>query len=202
MNQKQCRKCLVFFSATTEFFPRGNGPFGLAAYCKPCKREITRQWMSIPANKASHRHKNREWHRRMGAEYKAWEAMKDRCRNPNNSEYPNYGGRGIGVCAAWAESFAAFLADMGPRPSGKHSIDRIDSNADYFPLNCRWATTKQQARNKRTSHLLTLNGKTQTVADWCEEIGLKYNTVAERIRRYGWTVEQALTLKPQKGKKP
>lgn len=83
------------------------------------------------------------------AEYRTWEAMKARCGNPNHVGYPRYGGRGISVCDRWSGSFSVFLADMGRKPTPKHSIDRIDVNGDYEPANCRWATAKEQSANKR-----------------------------------------------------
>lgn len=84
--------------------------------------------------------------------YSSWRAMKQRCNCPNKSGYPNYGGRGIAVCEAWAGSFSQFLADMGERPAGK-TLDRINVNGNYEPDNCRWATPKEQRLNQRYHEL-------------------------------------------------
>lgn len=97
-------------------------------------------------------------------EHGAWGAMISRCRNPNVKEYKHYGGRGITVAERWLE-FANFFADMGERPSPLHSLDRINNNGNYEPGNCRWATAKEQQRNRRTTRIVKLNGKEMTITE-------------------------------------
>lgn len=124
-------------------------------------------------------------------EYAAWADMIQRCHNCGNRRYAAYGGRGITVCDRWRNSFAAFISDMGPRPSPGHSLDRIDNNRGYEPSNCRWATMKTQGRNRCTNRLLTVNGETKTVAEWVENAGINRSTFAKRMRK-GMTVQDAL----------
>lgn len=130
-------------------------------------------------------------------EYQIWHAAKQRCTNPNDQGWKNYGGRGITMCDPWRESFAAFLADMGPRPSANHSIDRIDNAGPYAPENCRWATKIQQSENRRTNHHLTWKGETLTVSQWAKRTGLSLNTIEDRLKGK-WPIERVLSLPPDK----
>jgi hypothetical protein len=124
-------------------------------------------------------------------EYRVWHLMKQRCRNQNQTSYGAYGGRGITVCERWAQSFEAFLEDMGPRPSPQHQLDRIDNDRGYEPGNCRWATRLQNMRNQRKTIWATLDGDKRSLPEWCERLGLNYGTVKARVQR-GISPEQAL----------
>ncbi len=125
------------------------------------------------------------------AEYRVWLHMKRRCTNPKDSNYHNYGGRGISYGPRW-EKFENFFKDMGPRPSPKHTLERADNSKGYGPDNCVWATIKEQARNRRTNVLLTYNDVTQPIAAWAEELGIKYDLLHHRISK-GWSIERAFT---------
>jgi hypothetical protein len=116
--------------------------------------------------------------------------MKDRCLNPGQKHYPHYGGRGITVCDRWKLDFLPFLADVGERPSPRHSLDRINVDGNYEPGNVRWATQAQQARNKRDNRTVTWQGQTLTVTDWARITGIHRNTLDARIRD-GWPLEKA-----------
>ena len=125
--------------------------------------------------------------------YKRWAAMKDRCGNPNNLHYDRYGGRGVRVCERWEDSFEAFCEDMGEPPSGAHTIERVDNDGDYAPGNCCWATRKVQQNNRHGNIIVTINGQTKTLMQWCNAVGKNYGTVQGRMKR-GWDVEKALSV--------
>jgi phosphoadenosine phosphosulfate reductase len=124
--------------------------------------------------------------------YRSWAAMLQRCYNPKHVGYARYGGRGITVCERWRDSFEAFVADMGERPSRDHSIERTDGDKPYEPTNCTWATKKAQQRNRAVVKVIEHNGRAQAIAAWAEEAGLATNVLANRIAR-GWDMERALT---------
>lgn len=154
--------------------------------CGCYRREVTSR------NSTTHGHSRPG---RMTGEYRSWMSMKQRCTNVNHSDYKDYGAVGIFVCQRWLDSFQNFLDDMGLKPSEIHSLDRWPNQAGgYEPGNCRWATPKEQANNVKDNHLLTCNGKTQTISLWATEVGLLPVTLLMRIRRK-WPIEKALFLK-------
>lgn len=125
------------------------------------------------------------------SEHNIWLQMKQRCTNPRHANFAGYGGRGISVCKRWAESFGAFLEDMGERPSEGHSIDRIDNDGNYEPGNCRWATQSEQCKNTRRNRYLEHDGRRLLISEWCAELGLRHCVVLGRLRR-GDSDSQAL----------
>ena len=138
-------------------------------------------------------------------EYGIWQGMLSRCRNDNEDSYVHYGGRGISVCSRWSGSFESFFEDMGPRPSEKHSIDRKNNNGNYscgrceecvahgWTANCRWATSKEQARNRRVNYLVEHNGETKCVSEWAEQYGFSPSVLYHRLVRLGWTFEKSVS---------
>lgn len=123
--------------------------------------------------------------------YGSFLSMKKRCYEKNNRNYKYYGGRGITVCDRW-KLYKNFLADMGERPIGK-TLDRINVDKGYFKDNCRWATPKEQADNRRPYKCsITYNGVTKSIEDWAKDAGLNMWTFKDRIKRYGWSIERAL----------
>lgn len=135
----------------------------------------------------------RHGHRRSGKtrpEYNVWMKMRGRCNNPRDLHYGDYGGRGIRVCERW-DTYENFIADMGPRPSDAHSLDRIENNRGYEPANCRWATQKQQQRNRRSNRWFVVDGIRATLAEHCERTGVNYKTAHLRLKQ-GAAIEVAI----------
>lgn len=122
--------------------------------------------------------------------YSIWQHIRQRCLNPTADDYELYGGRGIKICEAWND-FATFYADMGERPKGM-SIERIDNNGDYTPENCKWATPREQASNRRTNRRISIGGETKTLTEWRNHYGIRDETVRFRLKR-GWPIERALS---------
>ena len=126
--------------------------------------------------------------------YRIWHMMRQRCGNPNYTNYSFYGGRGIAVCERWSD-FENFFADMGEAPPGL-SIDRIDNSKGYEPGNCRWASRQQQQNNMRSNVRLSFDGRTLTISEWGRETGLGKSIIIKRLGK-GWSIEDALTTAKQ-----
>lgn len=135
---------------------------------------------TTPSNRTTH-NKSRT------LEYRLYKGVKDRCQNPNNNHYANYGGKGVEVRF---NSFEEFYAELGDRPSKKHSIDRIDVDGHYEKGNLRWATSKEQQRNRGNNKWVTYRGMVKCLSEWCEKLDLVYGKIYGRLKR-GWTTERA-----------
>lgn len=126
----------------------------------------------------------RHGHHRVGhrtGTYLSWDTMTQRCLNPRNPNYPNYGGRGIGIHPSW-RSFPMFLADMGERPP-RGTLERINTDGNYEPSNCKWATRQEQLNNKRTNVVVEHDGKRMTLSQWAEFLGIPYMRLWHLHRR-------------------
>jgi hypothetical protein len=124
-------------------------------------------------------------------EHRTWQRIKRRCYDPTYVSWPRYGGRGISMHGGWVDDFQAFLDHVGRRPSASHSIERIENNGNYEPGNVRWATAVEQARNKRNSVRVEINGSSKTVAEWAEVSPVKIKTIYNRLKS-GWAPEAAV----------
>ena len=194
----QCKQCQQWFSgkdvSVDHIIPAGSllsyddltdfsrklfcSKEGLRVVCNTCHAQIT----------ASQKRGNPrlEYPR----EESSWRNMISRCHNPNSTGYHRYGGRGIKVCESWRDSFWQFLEDMGDRPDGT-SLDRIDTDGNYEPSNCRWATWDTQANNKNDNVLIEHDGEVKTITQWARQLGMRANTLQYRLYR-GWSIPQAL----------
>ena len=122
--------------------------------------------------------------------YVVWKGMRQRCLNPNNPSWPYYGGRGIKICQQWQDNYRAFARDMGVRPRG-YTVERINTNGDYEPDNCIWATRKRQSRNRRDTVRITLCGEMVALVDACERFGMNNASVMARVKREGQSPTEA-----------
>lgn len=145
--------------------------------------------------RAESNYKKKTTHGQSGTNlYAVWNSMKGRCYNRNNINYKRYGGRGITVCDEWRYSFESFLAwSVSTGYVDGLTLDRIDNNGIYSPDNCRWVTTAVQNNNRNVSINITYNGKTQNLSEWCKELHLPYLRVWQRITKYGFTFEEAIS---------
>lgn len=124
-------------------------------------------------------------------EYAIWKGMRQRCLNKNSKHFSRYGGRGITIDQSWND-FSKFLADVGPRPSAEHTLDRVNNDLGYSKENCRWASKKEQARNTARNVLLTHNDLTLSISEWEERLKLPRGLIWGRLFD-GWSVERTLT---------
>lgn len=126
------------------------------------------------------------------SEYITWNGMIDRCSRAKHPWFHRYGGRGIYVCERWM-IYDNFLADMGRKPTPKHSLDRINNDGNYDPSNCRWTTQSNQIRNTSVNRIIEFNGKSQCLAAWSDETGLSMSLIKGRIDNFQWSISDALT---------
>lgn len=140
--------------------------------------------------------------RRVGTDskylYSTWNGIRNRCTNPNTNNYKNYGAVGVHFHQPWSEDFQSFkeyvLSTLGHRPSNKHSIDRIDNECGYVPGNVRWATRVVQNNNTSRNIVITHNGVSRSLSEWCQLLGIRYGKAYERIVKLGWSQHKALGL--------
>ena len=120
---------------------------------------------------------------RQSSEYQSWVKLRGRCFSEYNNRYVSHGGRGITVCDRWKDSFQNFYDDMGPKPTPKHSIERIDNEGNYEPENCKWATPREQANNRRSSLKLDIYGEVKSLAQWCREFEVPYKSAQHMLAK-------------------
>ncbi len=123
--------------------------------------------------------------------HRVWSNMIQRCHNPKNTAYHNYGARGIKVCRRWRESFEAFYSDVGDLPFEGAQLDRINNDLDYAPDNVRWVTASENLSNKRNSVYLEYQGETLTIMGWSKKLGIPYSTIRQRYNR-GKPIDEVL----------
>lgn len=179
-------KCICYCGNETEA-SSGNLRSGHTKSCGCHKSKTSSNTLTSLATKHGHGKTGK-----VSRTYSTWLHIQDRCNNPKNDSYQNYGGRGITVCDRWRE-FSNFLEDMGERPKGT-SIDRINVDLGYCKTNCRWATDKVQHNNKRGNRKYTYKGETLTISQLSEKYGIDRAKLSYRLKS-GWDIEQALNRK-------
>lgn len=126
--------------------------------------------------------------------FRIYQGMKNRCYNQNIKGYKDYGAKGIIICKDWLDDFVSFYNwSLKNSYADNLTIDRINTNGNYEPNNCRWATMKEQENNRTNNHLITFQNKTQTLSQWADEIKMDMNRLYSRIVKLGWSVEKAIT---------
>lgn len=153
----------------------GNLRNGHTTQCVPCSNSI----------------KNTTHGQSRTSEYKIWVKLRRRCQNPEEPSYPWYGGRGILVSPEWDSSFDAFISSMGPRPSPEHTVERKNNALGYSSENCKWATRIEQARNKRSNRILTVDGVSKCAAEWGSQVGVSGSAIIQRVNS-GWDHKRAI----------
>jgi hypothetical protein len=169
-------------------YDKNNIDRGNSVRCRKCANKSRSEKHSTHGCSMSRKANNKEGYEN----YTIWQAMKRRCYLDSSAGYKNYGGRGISVCERWIDSFENFIKDMGLRPTNKHEIDRIDTNGNYEPDNCRWATKKENARNKRNTVMIEIDGEIKPLVQWAEESGTSAWNIKNRIRNLGWSNKEAV----------
>jgi hypothetical protein len=162
------------------------------SWCRKCLADTERQRRQAKGDDI--RKRDRERRDQNPLKY-IWRDMIRRCSDSRRSDYVHYGARGISVSALWLgdDGFRRFVEHIGPRPSPRHSVDRINTSGNYEPGNVRWATQKEQVRNSRHIRLITVNGVTMCLTDWAAKLGAPARLVSQRIDMLGWSEREAVT---------
>lgn len=186
--EKKCHMCGIIKGIFE--FNKNNGR--TPSYCKICmskyRKDHPREWKppkngSICFDETG----------KIRSEYNIWKSMRNRCYCPTNQKYNYYGGKGVTVSKRW-DSFKNFLSDMGPKPTKYHSLDRFpNKKGNYEPGNVRWATPKEQANNTSSNVIYEVDGVSKTLAQWAEEINIHGCVITNRIRKWGWSIKDAVT---------
>lgn len=170
--------------------------------CKPCNALRSREFRKQNATRLSVKQKLWREENPMKTRIKnVWSCMKRRCDNQNNPRYARYGGRGISYCERWSvlknfkeDMYASFLQHIGENHGNKDTqLERIDNDGNYTPENCKWATAREQATNRRNTRLFELNGEKLTLNEWSRRLGINRSTLSMRYYKYGWDVNRLLT---------